>query len=183
MASTGLWPVTTIVPNRATGYLYTEDDPLGLGPRYSNGQFLGYGANGAGGEYSTVGDMFALFRVIASQRLLGAKATEEMLTPRIAMAGAPRPTKYGYGVETARAPAIRRSATRAVAPIAACPRLPTAPLIRLDDHCAVEHRPAGGGRPGAVDLRVRRGALGDQIEQVTNATTIAKLRDKARIGQ
>jgi CubicO group peptidase (beta-lactamase class C family) len=52
MPNTGLWPVTAIVPNRAHGYLHAEDDPLGLGPRYSNEQFLGYGANGSGGEFS-----------------------------------------------------------------------------------------------------------------------------------
>ena len=99
MSRTGLWPVTAIVPNRATGYLRPEDDPLGLGPRFSNAQFLGYGANGAGGEYSTAADMLAFNRAIATGKLLGPDFTEAMLTPRIDFAGAQRPTKYGYGVD------------------------------------------------------------------------------------
>ena len=99
MTHTGLWPVTAIVPNRAHGYLHTEDDPLGLGPRYSNEQFLGYGANGSGGEYSTADDMFAFLRALANGKLLGAAMTKEMLTPRIDFAGSPRPSKYGYGVD------------------------------------------------------------------------------------
>lgn len=99
MKRTALWPVTAIVPNRATGYLRPEDDPLGLGPRYSNAQFLGYGANGSGGEYSTAADMLAFNRAIATDRLLGPEMTEQMLTPRMDFAGAQRPSKYGYGVD------------------------------------------------------------------------------------
>jgi CubicO group peptidase (beta-lactamase class C family) len=99
MTRTGLWPVTAIVPNRATGYLRPEDDPLGLGQRFSNEQFLGYGANGSGGEYSTAADMLAFNRAIATGKLLGAAMTTEMLTPRIDFAGAQRPSKYGYGVD------------------------------------------------------------------------------------
>jgi len=99
MKRTGLWPVTAIVPNRATGYLRPPEDPLGLGPRYSNEQFLGYGANGSGGEYSTAADMLAFDRAIASGKLLGPAMTDDMLTPRIDFAGAQRPSKYGYGVD------------------------------------------------------------------------------------
>jgi len=99
MTDTGLWPVTAVVPNRATGYLHGEDDPLGLRPRYSNEQFLGFEANGAGGEYSTAEDMYRFFSAIATGKLLGADMTKEMLTPRIDFAGAPRPAKYGYGVD------------------------------------------------------------------------------------
>ena len=98
MTRTGLWPVTAIVPNRATGYLRPEDDPLGLGPRFSNEQFLGYGANGSGGHYSTATDMFAFLSALESGRLLGPGATAEMLQPRIDFVGTPRPSKYGYGV-------------------------------------------------------------------------------------
>jgi CubicO group peptidase (beta-lactamase class C family) len=99
MTHTGLWPVTAIVPNRATGYLHSEDDPLGLGPRFSNEQFLGFQGNGAGGEYSTADDMFRFLSAIANGKLIGAKATKEMLAPRINFAGAPRPSKYGYGID------------------------------------------------------------------------------------
>jgi CubicO group peptidase (beta-lactamase class C family) len=99
MKRTGLWPVTAIVANRARGYLRPEDDPLGLGPRYSNEQFLGFGANGSGGEYSTAADMLAFNRAIATDKLLGPQMTAEMLTPRIDFAGAQRPSKYGFGAD------------------------------------------------------------------------------------
>jgi CubicO group peptidase (beta-lactamase class C family) len=99
MKRTGLWPVTAIVPNRATGYLRPPEDPLGLGPRYSNEQFLGYDGNGSGGEYSTAADMLAFNRAVATGKLLGKELTTEMLTPRIDFAGAQRPSKYGYGVD------------------------------------------------------------------------------------
>jgi CubicO group peptidase (beta-lactamase class C family) len=99
MKHTGLWPVIAIVPNRATGYLRPEDDPLGLGPRSSNEQFLGFIGDGAGGEYSTSDDMFLFLKSLASGALLGSSATKEMLTPRMDFAGAARPSKYGYGVD------------------------------------------------------------------------------------
>ena len=98
MSRTGLWPVTAIVPNRATGYLRPEDDPLGLGPRFANQQFLGFGANGSGGHYSTATDMFAFLSALQGGRLIGPKATAEMLQPRIDFVGTPRPSKYGYGI-------------------------------------------------------------------------------------
>ena len=99
MTRTGLWPVTAIVPNRATGYLHTEDDPLGLGPRFSNEQFLGYGGDGSGGEYSTADDMFRFLSAVSNGKILGKAGAREMLTPRIDFAGAPRPSKYGYGMD------------------------------------------------------------------------------------
>lgn len=99
MRLTGHWPVTAIVPNRATGYLRPEDDPLGIGPRFSNEQFLGFGADGSGGGYSTADDMLAFLSALGSGQLLGRESTKEMLTPRIDFAGAPRPSKYGYGVD------------------------------------------------------------------------------------
>jgi CubicO group peptidase (beta-lactamase class C family) len=99
MTRTGAWPVTAIVSNRATGYLHREEDPLGLGPRFSNEQFLGYGANGSGGEYSTADDMLAFLRAISTGKLLGPSTTKEMLTPRIDFLGAARPSRYGYGVD------------------------------------------------------------------------------------
>jgi CubicO group peptidase (beta-lactamase class C family) len=99
MARTGTWPVTAIVSKRATGYLHPEDDPLGLGQRFSNEQFLGYGADGSGGEYSTADDMFVFLRAIATGKLLGPTMTQDMLMPRVDFAGAPRASKYGYGMD------------------------------------------------------------------------------------
>lgn len=101
MSRTGLWPVTAIMPDRATGYLRPPEDPLGLGPRYSNEQYLGFAGNGAGGAYTTADDLFAFTRALAGNRLLSADFTREMLTPRFDFAGAPRPMKYGYGVNVA----------------------------------------------------------------------------------
>jgi CubicO group peptidase (beta-lactamase class C family) len=98
MTSTGTWPVRAVVANRAIGYLRPENDPFGLGPRHSNEEFLGYGADGSGGEYSTAEDMFRFLQAIASKRLLGT-VTAEMLAPRWDFAGAARSSKYGYGVE------------------------------------------------------------------------------------
>lgn len=99
MSHSGLWPVTAIVSNRATGYLRPAEDPLGLGPRFSNAQYLGYAGNGSGGGYSTASDMLAFNRAMASGKLLGSALTEQMLVPRIDFAGAQRPSKYGYGVD------------------------------------------------------------------------------------
>jgi CubicO group peptidase (beta-lactamase class C family) len=126
MTRTGTWPVTAIVPNRATGYLRPEDDPLGLGPRYSNEQFLGYGANGSGGEYSTVGDLFLFLSALANGKLLGPGGTKEMLAPRVDVLGGPRPAKYGYGVE----------------------------LTACDGHAAFGHE--GGGANSGVDSTAYR---------------------------
>jgi CubicO group peptidase (beta-lactamase class C family) len=146
MRNTGLWPVTAIVPNRATGYLHSEDDPLGLGPRYSNQQFLGYDANGSGGEYSTADDMLAFLKALASGKLLGPAATKEMLTPRIDFAGAPRPSKYGYGVDLGSCgghpifwPRRRRAEQRRL--LAGVPHA----RQRLDRHRPVQLRPARRG--------------------------------------
>ena len=99
MAHSGSWPVEALVANRATGYLHPEDDPLGLAPRCANHQCLGYGANGSGGQYSTADDMAAFLEAIADGKLLGPAGSKEMLAPRIDFAGAPRPSKYGYGVD------------------------------------------------------------------------------------
>lgn len=99
MSHTALIPVTAILSNRATGYLRPAEDPLGLGPRLSNAQFLGFVGDGAGGEYSTAEDMLAFNRALASGQLLGLDRTREMLTPRMDFVGAQRPSKYGYGVD------------------------------------------------------------------------------------
>lgn len=99
MRGAGVWPVTAVVPNRATGYRYPPDDPLGIGPRYSNEQFLGYAGDGSGGVYATADDLFSFSQALAGNRLLDAAHTKEMLEPRFDFAGGPRPSKYGYGIE------------------------------------------------------------------------------------
>jgi CubicO group peptidase (beta-lactamase class C family) len=98
MKRTGFWPVTAIVPNRATGYLRPEEDPLGFGPRRANHQYLGFKGDASGGAYSTVDDLFAFHRALLGNRLLGAAGTQQMLSPKVDFPGTPRPSKYGFGV-------------------------------------------------------------------------------------
>lgn len=98
MSRTDNRPVTEPVPNRASGYLRPQDDPLGLGPRYENSQHLGWGGDGSGGAYSTLDDLFAFHRALWSGRLLGPEATAAMLAEQTDFPGTPKPSKYGYGV-------------------------------------------------------------------------------------
>lgn len=98
MKASGFWPVTAVVPNRATGYLQPADDPLGFGPRFSNEQFLGYSGNASGGAYSTVDDMFAFHRALASGRLLKPETVSSMVDSSVGFAGSPRPWRYGLGL-------------------------------------------------------------------------------------
>ena len=98
MKRTAAWPVTAIVPNRATGYLRPESDPLAVRPRYANHQYLGYKGDGSGGVYTTADDLWAFHRALVGGRLLGPEATRLMLTAATDFPGAPRPSKYGLGV-------------------------------------------------------------------------------------
>lgn len=98
MKSSGFWPVTAVVRNRATGYLRPKDDPLGFGPKFSNEQFLGYAGNASGGAYSTVDDLFAFHRALASGTLLKPEIVKTMVNSSIEFAGSPRPWRYGLGL-------------------------------------------------------------------------------------
>lgn len=98
MKSSGFWPVTAVVPNRATGYLRPADDPLGFGPRYSNEQFLGYAGNPSGGAYSTVDDLFAFHRALATGKLLKPDTVKAMVDSSVEFVGSPRPWRYGLGL-------------------------------------------------------------------------------------
>lgn len=97
MHRSGFWPVTAIVPNRATGYLRPADDPLGFGQKYSNEQFLGYSGNASGGAYSTVDDLFAFHRALATGKLLEPETVKAMIGTSVEFAGSPRPWRYGLG--------------------------------------------------------------------------------------
>lgn len=98
MQASGFWPVTAIVPNRATGYLRPADDPLGFGQKYSNEQFLGFAGNASGGAYSTVDDMFAFHRALATGKLLKPETVKAMVDTAVEFAGSPRPSRYGLGL-------------------------------------------------------------------------------------
>lgn len=97
MDASGFWPVTAIVPNRATGYLRPADDPLAFGQKFSNEQFLGYSGNASGGAYSTVDDLFAFHRALATGRLLKPETVKAMTGTSVEFAGSPRPWRYGLG--------------------------------------------------------------------------------------
>jgi D-alanyl-D-alanine carboxypeptidase len=43
--------------------------------------------------------MFRFLSAVSSGKLLGKAGTKEILTPRIDFEGAPRPSKYGYGMD------------------------------------------------------------------------------------
>jgi CubicO group peptidase (beta-lactamase class C family) len=97
MPRTAAWPVTAVVPNRATGYQRPAADPLGVGPRYANDQYLGYKGDGSGGLYTTVDDLFAFHRAVIGGKFFGPEATRLFLTAVTDFPGTPRPSKYGLG--------------------------------------------------------------------------------------
>jgi D-alanyl-D-alanine carboxypeptidase len=98
MQASGFWPVTAVVPNRATGYLHPPDDPLGFGQKLSNEQFLGYVGDASGGAYSTIDDMFAFHRALASGRLVEPVTLKSMIDTSVEFSGSPRPWRYGLGL-------------------------------------------------------------------------------------
>jgi D-alanyl-D-alanine carboxypeptidase len=98
MTRTAAWPVSAVIPNRATGYLLPQDDPLGAGPRYANDQYLGFKGDGSGGLYTTADDLFAFHRAVVNGTLLGPAAKEQFLAAATDFPGTPRPSKYGLGM-------------------------------------------------------------------------------------
>lgn len=98
MTRSGLWPVAAVIPNRATGYLRPPEDPLGYGPMFANDQYLGAGADGSGGGYSTIDDMFAFHRALADGRLLSKASLRPMIEQAVDFPGTPRPSRYGLGL-------------------------------------------------------------------------------------
>lgn len=97
MKASGMWPVAEVIPNRATGYLRPASDPLGFGPKFANDQYLGAAGDGSGGGYSTVDDMFAFHRALAKGMSKSASVAGMAAQP-VDFPGAPRPSKYGYGL-------------------------------------------------------------------------------------
>lgn len=98
MRRSGVWPVTAVLSDRATGYLRPASDPLGFGPRFANAQFLGYGANGSGGGYSTADDMFAFHRALAIGKLVRPATLKRMTGETVDFPGTQRPSRYGLGL-------------------------------------------------------------------------------------
>lgn len=71
-----------IIPHRAVGYRPSASDPLGAGALRGNWTFLGDSAGGAGGGYSTVGDIARFGRALREGRLVGAALRDSMWTGR-----------------------------------------------------------------------------------------------------
>jgi CubicO group peptidase (beta-lactamase class C family) len=86
-----------LVPDRAVGYRPRDDDPLGAGVPRANWTFVGTGGSGgAGGGYSTVGDLARFGRALREGKLLSAAARDAMWTGRWDVAGYPG-ERYGLG--------------------------------------------------------------------------------------
>lgn len=83
------------VPFRAVGYRPRADDPLGaLAPR-ANWSFLGTGASGAGGGYSTVGDIARFARALRTGKLISDSLRNAMWTGRWDLPGY-KGQRYGF---------------------------------------------------------------------------------------
>jgi CubicO group peptidase (beta-lactamase class C family) len=86
------------LPNRAIGYFHSPLDPMGAEPRMSNENAIAFKGNAAGGGYSTALDLFHFKRALTANRLVGAETVATFTTPRIEIAGFPRPNaRYAYG--------------------------------------------------------------------------------------
>ena len=71
-----------IIPHRAVGYRPAANDPLGAGALRGNWTFLGDSAGGAGGGYSTVGDIARFGRALRTGKLISAALRDSMWTGR-----------------------------------------------------------------------------------------------------
>lgn len=71
-----------IIPHRAVGYRPAANDPLGAGALRGNWTFLGDSAGGAGGGYSTVGDIARFGRALRAGTLVSPALRDSMWTGR-----------------------------------------------------------------------------------------------------
>lgn len=78
----------------ADGMRYAMDDHLGLEPRCSNRDFLGYRGNSCGGGYATVADMTAYLRALKKGEIIPGDLVAQMVAPQPAGLG-----RYGLGFE------------------------------------------------------------------------------------
>lgn len=86
-----------IVPHRAVGYRPQQDDPLGIETPRANWSFLGAGsAGGAGGGYSTVGDLARFGRALRTGKLLAPALRDSMWVGRWPIPGY-NGEEYGWG--------------------------------------------------------------------------------------
>jgi CubicO group peptidase (beta-lactamase class C family) len=90
------------VPDRAVGYRFGPDDPLGFGKRQDNWDTLSWRGNACGGQFSTVGDMIRFLQALRGGKLL--KPETAALFTRQAPGGL---SDYGLGFEHFDAPSGR----------------------------------------------------------------------------
>jgi D-alanyl-D-alanine carboxypeptidase len=95
MRETGNFGPDDVVPHRAVGYRPAADDPLRIRSPRANWSFVGRG-NGAGGGYSTAGDLLRFSRALRAGTILGAALRDTLWTGR-----SPLPwdgtQRYGFG--------------------------------------------------------------------------------------
>lgn len=89
MTATGSIPEDSVVPNRAVGYMRSEDD----GKIVPNDETLPFRGTSAGGGYSTVGDLARFAEALRQHKLLDAAHTTLLTTGKVEARGA----KYAYG--------------------------------------------------------------------------------------
>jgi CubicO group peptidase (beta-lactamase class C family) len=74
--------IDAVSSQRAVGYRFTEDDLLGVGQRIANWSFVGAsGANGAGGGYSTAGDMTTFMTALKQGRVIPQALLARFVSP------------------------------------------------------------------------------------------------------
>ena len=92
-----------VVPHRAVGYYPADDDPLGVRAPRANWSFVAMGGfGGAGGGYSTVGDLARFGKALREGRLIGPALRDSMWTGRWDVPGPYEGEKYGLGSFVAR---------------------------------------------------------------------------------
>ena len=88
MTSTGSLPETDTVPNRAAGYMRSNDAWV------PNADTLPWSGTAAGGGYSTVGDFFRFTEALQSGRLVSKASLTQMIAPGVN-------AQYGFGMSIA----------------------------------------------------------------------------------
>lgn len=91
MKETDAYPLDDPTPNRAVGYLRSEEDPFAMEPRRANWSFLGAQGNAAGGFYSTAPDLLRFAKALRGHRFLGPELTDTITRRQGLM------PNYGYG--------------------------------------------------------------------------------------
>lgn len=103
MTHTASDKITDPPGNRATGMMFSVNDPLGLGARMPNTERLGYRGNSAGGAYSTARDMIRFLRAYREGRLISPAMTEAFTSQTNDVVGG-----YGLGFNVRTAPSGKK---------------------------------------------------------------------------